>query len=178
MQERNLVLGFLDPGVAGTGGDTLISGTLSPTWTINGEKNASLCMPANEWQHWRVLVADRDAKAKTVSFGSGCEVALMARDGVWRTEVPKELPTGSISLTGASRADFAVRCSADSSISVGNNTLANIIVGAEGNASVHPYADTDGGATWQSVRPTTCATSPACRTTSSTPKASAWERGR
>ena len=153
MQERNLVLGYLDPGVAGTGGDTLISGSLSPTWTINGEKSASLCMPANEWQHWRVLLADRDAKAKNVSFGAGCEVALMARDGVWRTEVPKELPTRTISLTGASRADFAVRCSADSSISVGNTTLGNIVVGAEGNTSVHPYLDVDGGNTWQPTRP-------------------------
>jgi FtsP/CotA-like multicopper oxidase with cupredoxin domain len=153
MEERNLVLGYLDPGVAGNGGDTLMSGTLSPTWTINGQKTGSICMPANEWQHWRVLLADRDAKAKTVSFGAGCEVALMARDGVWRTDVPKPLTSGSISLTGASRADFAVRCDANSSISVGQNQLASIVVGAEGNTAVHPYLDVDGGATWQSIRP-------------------------
>jgi FtsP/CotA-like multicopper oxidase with cupredoxin domain len=153
MQERNIVLGYLDPGVAGSGGDTLISGTLSPTWTINGQKNGSLCMPANEWQHWRVLLADRDAKAKNVSFGDNCEIALMARDGVWRTEVPKEIPGNSISLTGASRADFAVRCSADSSISVGQNQLASIVVGDQGDTSVHPYLDVDGGATWPSNRP-------------------------
>jgi FtsP/CotA-like multicopper oxidase with cupredoxin domain len=153
MQERNIVLGYLDPGAAGTGGDTLLGGTLSPTWTINGQKNASLCMPANEWQHWRVLVADRDAKPKTVTFGEGCEVALMARDGVWRTEVPLVLSNRSISLTGASRADFAVRCTANSTITVGQNTLASIVVGAEGDTTVHPYADVDGGATWPSNRP-------------------------
>lgn len=36
MTERQLAIGYLDPGVAGTGGDTLVSGTLSPTWTVNG----------------------------------------------------------------------------------------------------------------------------------------------
>ncbi len=153
MEERNIVLGFLDPGAAGSGGDTLLGGTLSPTWTINGEKSGSLCMPANEWQHWRVLLADRDAKPKSVTFGAGCEVALMARDGVWRTQVPKPLATRSISLTGASRADFAVRCSADSTLSVGNAQLANIVVGAEGDTTVHPFADVDGGATWSATRP-------------------------
>ena len=30
----------------------------------------------------------------------------MARDGVWRTVAPKDMPTGQISLTAASRADF------------------------------------------------------------------------
>lgn len=153
MAERQLILGYLDPGVAGTGGDTLLSGTLSSTWTINGQKSASLCIPANEWQHWRVLVADRDAKSKTVSFSEGCEVALMARDGVWRTEVPKPLSTNSIRLTGASRADFAVRCTADATLSVDNATLGSIVVGESGDPSVHPYADVDGGSTWASIRP-------------------------
>lgn len=152
MEEREIVLGFLDPGVAGTGGDTLIDGNLSPTWTINGQKTASLCMPSNEWQHWRVLLADRDAKPKDVSFGAGCEVALMARDGVWRTQVPKMLPTRTLNLTGASRADFAVRCTSDSSLSVGNNTVATIVVGDPGDTSVHPF-DTDGVSTWSAVRP-------------------------
>jgi FtsP/CotA-like multicopper oxidase with cupredoxin domain len=153
MTEREVVLGYLDPGVAGTGGDTLISGTLSPTWTVNGQTSGSLCMPANEWQHYRVLVADRDAKSKTVSFGAGCEVALMARDGVWRTEVPKAMPTRSISLTGASRADFAVRCTSDSSISVGNATPATIVVGAQGDTTVSPYSTSGGTGTWLSDRP-------------------------
>ncbi|HEX6198823.1 MAG TPA: multicopper oxidase domain-containing protein, partial [Thermoanaerobaculia bacterium] len=107
MTERHLIAAFLDPSVAGTGGDTLISGTLSPTWTLNGTVPGNLCMPPNTWQHWRLLLADRDAKTKTVTVGAGCEVALLARDGVWRTEVPKPLPTGSLSLTGASRADLA-----------------------------------------------------------------------
>jgi len=152
MTERQIVLGYLDPGVAGTGGDTLISGTLSPTWTINGHKSGSLCMPQNEWQHYRVLVADRDAKEKAVAFGPNCEVKLLARDGVWRTTAPKDLPTRSISLTGASRADFAVRCSDDSTLSVAGNTVATIAVDGTGDTSVHPY-DADGVSSWSAKRP-------------------------
>ncbi len=102
MTERQLVVAYLDPNVSGTGGDTLISGTLAPTWTVNGLKQGSLCAPANEWQHWRVLLADRQATEKTFGVGPNCEVQLLARDGVWRTTAPKPLTTRSISLTGAS----------------------------------------------------------------------------
>lgn len=157
MTERQMVVGFVDPGVAGNGGDTLMSGTLSPTWTVNGAVNGNVCMPANEWQHWRVLLTDRDAKMKTVSVGDTCEVALLARDGVWRTEAPKPLPTNSINLTGASRADLAIRCSADSTLSVGNTAVATIY--ADGtvpaNTTVGPYADgAEGSQVWSATRPT------------------------
>ncbi len=154
MTERQLVIAYLDPDVAGTGGDTLITGTLSPTWTVNGKVGGNLCMPNNSWQHWRVLLADRDAKDKVVSVGEQCEPALMARDGVWRTEVPKPLPTRSLSLTGASRADLAVRCTGDSTISVGSTTVANVVVDdalAQDTAS-HPWAE-DMESTWSAFRP-------------------------
>jgi FtsP/CotA-like multicopper oxidase with cupredoxin domain len=152
MEEKQLVIGFLDPAVAGTGGDTLISGTLSPTWTVNGQVNGNLCMPPDTWQHWRILLADRDSRAKTVEVGPQCEVALMARDGVWRTEVPASLPSGSVTITGASRADLAVRCSGDSAISVAGQVVANVFVDGVADPSVHPYA-ADGISTWFSYRP-------------------------
>lgn len=152
MDERHLVIAFLDPAVAGTGGDTLITGTLNPTWTVNGKVAGNLCVPLNTWQHWRILLADRDAKPKTVSVGSACEVALMARDGVWRTEVPRMLTDNSISLTGASRADLAVRCSADSEILVGGKVVANVYAAGAGNPAVHPFA-ADGFSTWSVDRP-------------------------
>ncbi len=153
MEEKQFVIGFLDASVAGTGGDTLLSGTFGSSWTVNGSVNGNFVMPPNTWQHWRVLLADVDAKPKTITVGAECEVALMSRDGVWRTAVPKALTTGSITLTGASRADLAVRCSADSSISVGNTTVANIFVDGVADTSVHPYA-TDGTSSWSSLRPT------------------------
>lgn len=151
MTERQLVIAFLDPNVAGNGGDTLISGTLSPTWTVNGKVNGTLTMPPNTWQHWRVLLADRDARMKTVSVGSQCEVALMARDGVWRTTVPKPLSSNSINLTGASRADLAVRCGANASLLVGGQAVANVVVQGTANASPSPY--NTNGSTWISQRP-------------------------
>ncbi|MDH5325299.1 MAG: multicopper oxidase domain-containing protein [Gammaproteobacteria bacterium] len=154
MVERKVVVAYLDPNARGTGGDTLISGTLAPSWTVNGAINGNLCSPPDSWQHWRVLLADRDGRAKTLSVGNQCELALMSRDGVWRTQVPKILATNSISLSGASRADIAVRCSADSQISVNGNPVASIFVDAAlpADSTSHPFA-ADGVSTWASKRP-------------------------
>jgi len=155
MDERHLVIGYLDPSVSGTGGDTLISGTLSPTWTVNGMVAGELNVPANKWQHWRVLLADRDARSKTVSVGANCEVALLARDGVWRNNVPKMLADNSIELTGASRADLAVRCSGDSEITVDNDTVGQIAVDGTLTGQGHPFAvgGESSQTTWKSGRP-------------------------
>ena len=156
MNERLVAVGFLEPGVvAGNGGDTLISGTLTSTWTVNGKVEGNLCTPVNEWQHWRVLIADPDAKMKDVEIGPECEAVLMARDGVWRTSAPMPLVNNTISLTGASRADLAVRCSADSTITVGNTVVANIYADASlpTDTNVGPYADGATGGMWQAQRP-------------------------
>ncbi len=155
MMERQLVVGFVNPNVAGTGGDTLISGTLSPTWTVNGKVQGNICAPVTEWQHWRLLLADSDAMPKTLSVGAGCEVALLARDGVWRTVAPKQLPTNSLDLTGASRADLAVRCSSDSNISVNGIVVANVFADATlpANLAVGPYSNGATGTTWSAQRP-------------------------
>ena len=150
MSERQLVIAYLDPDVAGTGGDTLITGTLSPTWTVNGHVNGTLQMPPNTWQHFRVLLADRDAKPKSLSIGSSCEVAMMARDGVWRTTAPLVLSDNSITLTGASRADLAVRCQDNSDISVGSGIVANIVISGTEDTAPSPY---DQGSSWSAKRP-------------------------
>jgi len=158
MTERQLVIAYLDPKAAGTGGDTLMSGTLSPTWTVNGLVQGAFCAPQDEWQRWRVLLADRVATEKTIKIGPNCDVALLARDGVWRTVAPKELSTSagagaSITLTGASRADLAVRCSGDSTLEVGNTLVANIYINGAGNAAVGPYSNGASGTTWSAIRP-------------------------
>ena len=154
MEEKLLTLGYLDPSVSGTGGDMLVSGTLSPGWNVNGKVEGDICMPVNTWQHWRLLVAASDVKAKDVSVGDNCEVALLARDGVWRTMVPKDLADNTMSLTGGSRADIAVRCTADSTLEVGGTVVANIYADSNMPAdnTVHPYA-ADGSSQWASFRP-------------------------
>jgi FtsP/CotA-like multicopper oxidase with cupredoxin domain len=151
MEERQILIGYLDPGAAGTGGDTLVSGTLPAGWTVNGTVNGNLTIPPDTWQHWRVLLADRDAKPKDVIVGENCLVKLLARDGVWRTTAPKDLPARTVNLTGASRVDLAVNCSAASDIRVGTETVANIQVSGTADTGPSPYAA--GGATWAAMRP-------------------------
>jgi FtsP/CotA-like multicopper oxidase with cupredoxin domain len=156
MTERLLAVGFLEPGrVAGNGGDTLISGTLTSAWTANGKVEGNLCTPVGEWQHWRLLIADPDAKMKTVEIGPECEAVLMARDGVWRTTAPLALVDNEIELTGASRADLAVRCSADSTLTVDRNVVANIFAdpNLQADLTVGPYSGGASGGTWQANRP-------------------------
>jgi suppressor of ftsI len=143
MDERQLILAYLDPAVAGSGGDTLIKGTLSPTWTTNGTITGNMCMPQNTWQRFRVLLADREARPKTVTIEGQCQVAVMARDGVWRTSGPRILTDGSLELTGASRADLAVNCLDDAVIKVNNTTVAAIQVDSTlpTDDAAHPYSD-------------------------------------
>ena len=156
MEEQHILIGYLDTGAAGTGGDALVSGTLPAGWTVNGTVGGELTVPPDTWQHWRVLLADRDARTKDVTIGSNCEVKLLARDGVWRTTAPKDLPTRTVNLTGASRADLAVRCSASSEIAVANDTVASIVVAGTADSGPHPYADggtAEGGDPWSAARP-------------------------
>jgi FtsP/CotA-like multicopper oxidase with cupredoxin domain len=157
MEEKVLAIGFLDPGVQGTGGDTLISGSLSPSWTVNGIIGGNLCIPNNTWEHWRVLIADRGAKLRDVELGPGLEVMVLARDGVWRTTAPKELASNNntLQLTGASRADFAIRKTGTGAswIKVGGVIVANIYTSNDSpDLTVNPY-NTDGVSTWAATRP-------------------------
>ena len=153
MIEQHLALGFLEPNNAqGTGGDSLISGTFSSGWTINGSVGGDVCIPANTWQHWRILVADQDARLVDLEIGAGCEVGLMSRDGVWRTQIPSLLTDNTLTLTGASRAGLAVRCNSNSSISVAGTQVANIVIGGTPDASVSPY-DGIGTLQWSALRP-------------------------
>ncbi|MDH3292762.1 MAG: multicopper oxidase domain-containing protein [Acidimicrobiia bacterium] len=152
MEERHVLLGYLDTNAAGTGGDSLVSGTLPAGWTVNGTVDSTMTVRHNTWEHWRVLLADADARTKNVSIGAGCEVMLLARDGVWRTSAPKPLSGNTINLTGASRADLAVRCTAASTISVGNQTVASVAVAGTADLAPHPFA-TDGVSMWSAERP-------------------------
>lgn len=109
-------------------------------------------MPPDTWQHFRILLADRVSKEKTIQIGSECEVALMARDGVWRTEAPLDLASNSITITGASRADLAVRCGSDSGITIDGTQVAGIFVDGVSDGGPHPY-NADGFSTWSARRP-------------------------
>jgi len=152
MEERQVVIGYLDPSAKGTGGDTLVSGSLAAGWTVNGNRNGVMTVPPDTWQHWRVLLADRDARMKSITIGTSCDVKLLGRDGVWRTTAPKDLADNTIELTGASRADLAVRCSGASAINVANTQVATIVTDETGDPGPHPYA-ADGSSMWSAIRP-------------------------
>lgn len=152
MEEKLLMMGKLDPTAAGLGGDVLMSGSLSTTWTVNGIAGGNICMPPNTWQHWRVALADPMAMLRDIEFGPECEVMVLARDGVWRTVAPKQLATNSIQLTGASRADFAVRTTGNSWIKMNSMTIATISANGTSDPSAHPF-DVDGVSSWSANRP-------------------------
>lgn len=154
MEEKLLQMAKIDPTVAGLGGDTLIDGTMSGVrWTVNGIIGGQICMPPNTWQHWRVSIADPMAMLRDLSFGPECEVMVLARDGVWRTIAPLELTDNTLKLTGASRADFAIRASGNSTVTMGNMIIATIAVDGVADAGPHPF-DTDGVSQWSANRPT------------------------
>jgi hypothetical protein len=45
MVDRILIIGLIDPTVAGTGGDTLLGGSLQqPAWVVNGIVNSNICI--------------------------------------------------------------------------------------------------------------------------------------
>lgn len=152
MTEKQLVVGYLDKAAAGTGGDVLLSGSLTPTWTVNGIVNGNICMPPNTWQHWRILAANRSDGSVTLSWGAGCQVMLLARDGVWRTVTPKAMTTNSIVITGASRVDVAIRITGNSTFSVDGGIAASITSSGTPDPGPNPYAS-DGISTWSAIRP-------------------------
>lgn len=81
----------------------------------------------DSWYRLRTLIVTPDAEPNTLSFGSGCTVYKVASDGVWHSADLTTYEGSSFVLTGASRADFAVRCSAGSHVvSWGGTNIANI----------------------------------------------------
>ena len=70
----------------------------------------------DSWYRLRTLIVTPDAEPNTLSFGSGCTVYKVASDGVWHSADLTTYEGSSFVLTGASRADFAVRCSAGSHV--------------------------------------------------------------
>lgn len=155
MAERQLVVAHLDPSAAGTGGDTLVSGSLAPGWTVNGLIGGTIAARDGTWEHWRIVLADSDARTKDVTIGANCATMLLARDGVWRTVAPKELLTNTVNLTGASRADLAVKCTGASELKVGTEVVATIAVNGTPDPGPHPFADDEiKRSSWSAVRPT------------------------
>ena len=135
----------------------LVASVVGSTRLGNGLSNLELPLTADEWHRLRVVGVDPRATPNDLVVGSGgCEVRVVAYDGVWRNEVPHSVDTNRYSLTGASRMDFAVRCSAGSHdvLLGGKNSrsgVATLVATAGDVTSATPF---DGGNNaWQPARP-------------------------
>ena len=80
---------------------------------------------ANEWYRLRILAVDADGAPSKLIIGPKCESHLVAADGVWRTKMPGPLQRG-YNLTGASRVDLAIRCSATDTVAYDTGVVATM----------------------------------------------------
>jgi FtsP/CotA-like multicopper oxidase with cupredoxin domain len=104
----------------------------------NGNANEVLQLEAENWYRLRVSVVTPGARASNLSFNGGsCTIHKVASDGVWHN-MPFTTYTGStFEMTGASRADFAIKCSSGSTTSInwGQGTAATLQAGSFGSGT-------------------------------------------
>ena len=114
----------------------------------NGRQYEIFNVKAGQWYRLRVSVVDRLALPQDLVFTDGCQVHKVASDGVWHSSVPG--PEESVfSLTGASRADFAIKCpTPQETINVlwANKVVAIVDIG---DMEPNPFIMT----TWEPIRP-------------------------
>lgn len=104
----------------------------------NGLSNEVIQVETGKWYRLRVSVVTPGAKPLDVSFNGGdCTVYKTASDGVWHTR-PLDFYSGSsFELTGASRADFAIKCNSAGTTSIkwGQGTAALLESGSFGSGT-------------------------------------------
>ena len=94
----------------------------------NGNTDEVLEFENGRWYRLRVSVVTPTAKPKALTFDGGCEVYKVASDGVWHTKNFNEYPGPTFSVTGASRADFAIKCTGTGTVSWGPKLAASFSV--------------------------------------------------
>eukprot|EP00811_Abedinium_folium_P026620 NODE_3943_length_1958_cov_4.578919.p2 GENE.NODE_3943_length_1958_cov_4.578919~~NODE_3943_length_1958_cov_4.578919.p2 ORF type:complete len:300 (+),score=81.21 NODE_3943_length_1958_cov_4.578919:72-971(+) len=89
-------------GPASDMGDTAISQTAGSSsdgtdfWLVNGLYRPVVTIAPGEWQRWRLIYAGY-SDTKVVFALSDCEVQLLAKDGIYISDYPREISeTGSI----------------------------------------------------------------------------------
>ncbi|CAM9610829.1 unnamed protein product, partial [Ectocarpus sp. 12 AP-2014] len=154
IQEMNPELSTADSDASG---DELYSTTAAQThYLVNGQVMPTIQMTTGEWVRLRMVFAGHgDNHAISIEAPEdSCEMAVLAKDGVYLGEVPRMEP--KLFFTPSSRVDTAVRCSVagdfefriESTRSISSTTpLAALYV--EGGSS-SPDDDLD---TWTPCRP-------------------------
>lgn len=78
----------------------------------NGRKSEVIDIAVNQWYRLRVSIVNANAIPYNFTFEDSrakCDIHKVASDGIWHSVVPGP-SSSSWELTGASRADFAIRC--------------------------------------------------------------------
>ena len=85
----------------------------SLTSLVNGEVTPSISIKAGEWTRFRVIYAGWLAEMLSFQI-TGCEMVLLAKDGIYIRDFPRTLTAAAPIPTGG-RADLMIRCPAASS---------------------------------------------------------------
>lgn len=99
------------PQIRNSIGDTTMSITTAATpadfRTVNGQYQPEHTMMTNEWQRWRIIWGDWEGNKLDLQV-SGCELKLLAKDGIYILDYPRDITKATIPTGG--RADIMVRC--------------------------------------------------------------------
>lgn len=104
----------------------------------NGNSNELFQVEVGNWYRLRVSTVKPNAATAALSFNGGsCTVYKVASDGIWHNAALTNYIGSSFDMTGASRADYAIRCDSSGSTTVqwGRSAAATIQAGSFGSGT-------------------------------------------
>jgi FtsP/CotA-like multicopper oxidase with cupredoxin domain len=93
---------------------------------LNGGWQPVVPLVAGEWARWRMLHSGSAEILELALVGAdgapapGCEILLVAKDGVYMPQIPRATP--SVYLSPANRADVLVRCAEPGNVTLASGT--------------------------------------------------------
>ena len=116
LSARNLPLPLLTTAAKASGDELFQSFPNQDLWLVNGGVQPVLTVASTKWHRLRLVMAGV-SNWLFLDFGS-CEVALLAKDGIYIDDFPRWI--SRVSLPPGGRADLVCRCSP------GNHTIASL----------------------------------------------------
>ena len=89
-----------------TWSDGPVAGVAVNAVVVNGQSQPTVSLVANRWYRWRLIFAAVDAVLEPML--TGCELKLLAKDGIYLPEAPRDITMGY--MGPGNRADWLVRC--------------------------------------------------------------------
>lgn len=84
-----------------------LSGEQTDVLLVNGQTRPTITMAARRWYRWRLLYASGGGEVIYPEL-PGCEVGLLAKDGIYLHSAPRPITRGF--MAAGNRADWVVRC--------------------------------------------------------------------